>query len=66
LASEWSDVDPALVRTEPEFADAEPGATGSSHAALIEGELMTPSQRRNALLQLAQDMELHYLASTSE
>jgi hypothetical protein len=67
VGSEWSDGGAT-------GAPAHRDATGDSWEAaaqtpdvpVIDGELMSPSQRRNALLQLAQDMELQYLMSAGE
>ncbi|MBW2275612.1 MAG: hypothetical protein JRG96_20320 [Deltaproteobacteria bacterium] len=66
--SEWSDG--GATATPTDLAEGLDGSrthpSASADAPQIEGELMSPTQRRNALLQLAQDMELHYLASAGE
>jgi hypothetical protein len=65
--SEWSDGGATAADLEAaDFGDSRSLAAAPPGAPLVEGELMTASQRRNALLQLAQDMELHYLASAGE
>ena len=69
MRSEWSDGAATASAADLEaadFSDSRSTVTASADAPLVEGELMTASQRRNALLQLAQDMELHYLASAGE
>jgi hypothetical protein len=65
--SEWSDGGATAADLEAaDFGDSRSFTAAPPDAPLVEGELMTASQRRNALLQLAQDMELHYLASAGE